>query len=73
MMDISAALVVTSNEASKRMEVDYVEFNVDVTTGYSLSEQFIILSTTPKYNIRLFINCFDIRGLNPCAPEQVEF
>ena len=78
MMDVSAALVVTSNEASKRMEVDFVEFNVDATTGYSLSEQFIILSTTPKYNkpkynIRLFINCFDIRGLNPCAPEQVEF
>jgi hypothetical protein len=41
MMDISAALVVTSNEASKRMEVDYVEFNVDATTGCSLPEQFI--------------------------------
>ena len=71
MMDVSAALVVTSNEASKRMEVDYVEFNVDLTTGYSLSEQFIHLSITPKYNkpkynIRLFTNCFEIRGLNPC-------
>ena len=42
MLDISAALVVTSNEASKRMEVDYVEFNVDATTGYSFSEQFIL-------------------------------
>ena len=57
MMDISAALVVTSNEASKRMEVDYVEFNVDATTGCSLSEQLIFLSTNPKYNIRLFTLC----------------
>ena len=32
-MDVSAALVVTSDEASKRMDVDYVEFNVDATTG----------------------------------------
>ena len=65
MMDVSSnfSLVVTSNEASKRMEVDYVKFNVDDTTGYLLSEQFILLSTTPKYNIRLFTNCFEIRGL----------
>ena len=57
MMDISAALVVTSDEASKRMDVDYVEFNFEDTTGCSLSEQFILLSTNPKYNIRLFTLC----------------
>ena len=30
MIDVSAALVVTSDETSKRMEVDYVEFNTDI-------------------------------------------
>ena len=57
MMDTSAALVVTSNEASKRMEIDYVEFNVDVTTGYSLAERFILSSSNPKYNITSFTDC----------------
>ena len=59
MMAISAALVVTSNEASKRMEVDYVEFNVDATTGCSLSEQSIFLSTKGQIISKWFFGVFD--------------
>ena len=29
MIDVAAALVVTSDQASKRMDIDYLEFNVD--------------------------------------------
>jgi len=49
MMDISAALVVTSNEASKRMEVDYVEFNVDATTETNGTVYDYILDETKTF------------------------